>query len=196
LIALPSLLACLFVNNQRYSSEQVQAMVASFYPYLQAELFLHWNSSELSSEVQRWLDALVDCGYLHLNDKGYHATPASSNEYALLEGLAANVMQTLERYFLTLSVLSRKGSGELSAKELEEQCTLLAQRISLLYGINAPEFFDKSLFRTLIQQLLKQGVLQHNDDQLCHSDQLEPLAQMLEELLDGGLRQSILRSLV
>src|SRR5690606_4173413 len=73
---------------------------------------------------------------------------------------------------------------------------LLAQRISLLYGINAPEFFDKSLFRTLIQQLLKQGVLQHKDDQLCHSDQLEPLAQMLEALLHGGLRQRILRSLV
>ena len=195
LIALPSLLACLFVNNQRYSREQVQAMVASFYPYLQAELFLHWNSSELSGEVQRWLDALVDCGYLHLNDKGYHATPASSNEHALLEGLAANVMQTLERYFLTLSVLSRKGSGELSAKELEEQCTLLAQRISLLYGINAPEFFDKSLFRTLIQQLVSEKLLAKNsDDKLTFSNELDALTSALEEVLDGALRQSILRS--
>ena len=105
-------------------------------------------------------------------------------------------MQTLQRYYLTLSVLRSRQACTLNAATLEEQCTLLAQRISLLYGINAPEFFDKSLFRTLIQQLLKQGVLQHSDDQLCHSDQLEPLAQMLEALLDGGLRQSILRSLV
>ncbi|MCD8530364.1 MAG: glycerol-3-phosphate 1-O-acyltransferase, partial [Saccharospirillaceae bacterium] len=195
LIALPSLLACLFVNNQRYSADQVQTMVASLYPYLQAELFLHWNSSELSNEVQHWLDALVDCGYLYLNEKGYHSTPASSNEYALLEGLAANVMQTLERYFLTLSVLSRKSSGELSAKELEEQCTLLAQRISLLYGINAPEFFDKSLFRTLIQQLVSEKLLAKNsDDKLTFSNELDTLTRALEDVLDGALRQSILRS--
>ena len=104
-------------------------------------------------------------------------------------------MQTLERYFLTLSVLSRKGSGELSAKELEEQCTLLAQRISLLYGINAPEFFDKSLFRTLIQQLVSEKLLAKNsDDKLTFSNELDALTSALEEVLDGALRQSILRS--
>lgn len=196
LLALPSLLACLFVNNQRYTAAQVQNIVQQLYPYLQAELFLHWQAEELATEVQQWLDIMVQRGYLLLNDKGYHSTPSSSNEHAFLQGLADNVMQTLQRYYLTLSVLRSRQACTLNAATLEEQCTLLAQRISLLYGINAPEFFDKSLFRTLIQQLLKQGVLQHSDDQLCHSDQLEPLAQMLEALLDGGLRQSILRSLV
>ena len=34
-----------------------------------------------------------------------------------------------------------------------------AQRLSILHGLNAPEFFDKSLFRHFIQTLLDQGVL-------------------------------------
>ena len=195
LLALPSLLACLFVNNQRYNAAQVQVIVQQLYPYLQAELFLHWQPEQLAEEIQRWLDILVQRGYLLLNDKGYHSTPASSNEHAFLQGLADNVMQTLQRYYLTLSVLRSNQACTLNARALEEQCTLLAQRISLLYGINAPEFFDKSLFRTLIEQLLQQGVLQNSDEQLCYSERLEPLAERLEAILDGALRQSILRSL-
>ena len=166
------------------------------YSFLQAELFLHWQADELPAQVDRWLDALVAKGYLFENDQGFHATPAASNEFAMLRGLADNVMQTLERYFLTLSLLIRRGSGSLNAKEAEEQSTLLAQRISLLYGINAPEFFDKTLFRTLIQHLQGQQLLTSGeDDSLHYGDQLTGLAQSLEAILDGSLRQSILRSL-
>ena len=86
LLALPSLLACLFVNNQRYTAAQVQNIVQQLYPYLQAELFLHWQAEELATEVQQWLDIMVQRGYLLLNDKGYHSTPSSSNEHAFLQG--------------------------------------------------------------------------------------------------------------
>ncbi|KZZ41064.1 glycerol-3-phosphate 1-O-acyltransferase [Thalassolituus sp. HI0120] len=196
LFALPSLIACLFVNNQRYTRDQVVQMAKQTYPFLQAELFLHWDINELDSEVNNWLDALVNKGYLYENEAGFHATPASSNEFAMLRGLADNVMQTLERYFLTLSLLNRRGSGQLNAKEAEEQSTLLAQRISLLYGINAPEFFDKALFRTLIQQLLQKNLLTKDDnDSLCFDDSMDSLTQSLQAILDGELRQSILRSL-
>lgn len=196
LFALPSLIACLFVNNQRYRRDEVQQRIEQMYSFLQAELFLHWQADELPAQVDRWLDALVAKGYLFENDQGFHATPAASNEFAMLRGLADNVMQTLERYFLTLSLLIRRGSGSLNAKEAEEQSTLLAQRISLLYGINAPEFFDKTLFRTLIQHLQGQQLLTSGDDDSLHyGDQLTGLAQSLEAILDGSLRQSILRSL-
>ena len=116
-------------------------------------------------------------------------------KHAFLESLAGNLIQTLERYFLTLSVLQKNNAQALSAKSLEEQCTLLAQRISMLYGINAPEFFDKALFRSLIQQLLKQGLLESTGEQLSYNDKLDTLATTLEQLLEGSLKQSILRSL-
>ena len=33
----------------------------------------------------------------------------------------------------------------------ENLCTVMAQRLSILHGLNAPEFFDKTLFRHFIQ---------------------------------------------
>lgn len=195
LLALPSLIACLFINNQRYSSDQVKSIVAQLYPYIQAELFLHWSADELNDVVQAWLDFLTDKGYLILNERGYHSVPASSAKHAFLESLASNLIQTLERYFLTISVLQKNNAQALSAQTLEEQCTLLAERISMLYGINAPEFFDKALFRTLIKQLLQQGLIENTGDQLSYNDKLDTLASTLEQLLEGGIKQSILRSL-
>lgn len=192
LLALPSLIACLFINNQRYQLDEVQKIVQELYPFLQAELFLHWNSDEIAAVVEKWVNILQQRGYLLQNDKGYHSCPTSSNEHVFLESLAANMMQTLERYFLTLTVL-QQDSHCTNAKELEEQCTLLAQRISVLYGINAPEFFDKALFRTLIQQLQQLGLINADADKLCFNPKLQTLAQTLEQLLNSSIRQSILR---
>lgn len=196
LFALPSLIACLFVNNQRYTRDDVSRIVKQMYPYLQAELFLPWSTEQLDTYIPTWLTYFVEQGYLLENDKGFHAPPASSNHYAFLSGLANNVMQTLERYYLTIRLLKQGGSGCLKTCELEEKSTLLAQRLSLLYGINSPEFFDKALFRTLIQQLLQQ---QHAtlDAQQCltFDPALDTLLATLEAVLDGALRQSIVRSL-
>lgn len=193
LLALPSLLACIFINNQRYTLEQTQQIVLELYPYLKAELFLQWSAEQVAAEVERWLDIMQQQGYLLKNDKGYHSCPATSDRHVFLESLAANMMQTLERYFLALSVL-KKDSSCTNAKALEEKSTLIAQRISVLYGINAPEFFDKTLFRTLIGQLIEQQVLNVSEDKLCYNDKLTQLAHTLEQLLNASIRQSILRS--
>lgn len=195
LLALPSLIACLFINNQRFGAEQVKAIIQQLYPFIQAELFLHWSEDELPEVIQQWLDLLTKKGYLILNDKGYHSVPSNNTKHAFLESLAANLIQTLERYFLTLSVLQQNNAQALSAKSLEEKCALLAQRTSMLYSINAPEFFDKSLFRTLIQQLLQHGLIENVGYQLTYNDKLDDLAATLGQLLEGGLKQSILRGL-
>ena len=119
---------------------------------------------------------------------------ANSNEYVKLAGFANVAMQTQERYFLTLSLLNKVGSGQINARELEEQSSILASRISVLHGISTPEFFDKNLFRTLIEQLLVQGLLVNNEDgQLTFDESLTAMTEELERVLDASLRQSILQ---
>ena len=58
-LALPSLIACLFVNNRRYTSEEVLSTIRCLYPYLQAELFLQWKAEDLESDIHRWLNILT-----------------------------------------------------------------------------------------------------------------------------------------
>ena len=69
-LALPSLIACLFVNNRRYTSEEVLSTIRCLYPYLQAELFLQWKAEDLESDIHRWLNILTESGYLIEHEQG------------------------------------------------------------------------------------------------------------------------------
>lgn len=194
IFAMPSLLASLFVNNREHELEEIQTLCKFLFPFFKAELFLRWEEEELPEVVNSWLEALVGLGLLERQGNLFIRPAANSNEYVKLSGFASVAMQTQERYFLTLSLLSKVGSGQINAKELEEQSSVLASRISVLHGINTPEFFDKNLFRTLIEQLIFQGLIAKNDDeQLIFNDKLTIMTQELERVIDASLRQSILQ---
>ena len=194
IFAMPSLLASLFVNNRGHELEEIQTLCKFLYPFFKAELFLRWELEELPEVIDTWLEALVGLGLLERQGNNFSRPAANSNEYVKLAGFAHVAMQTQERYFLTLSLLTKVGSGHINAKELEEQSSILASRISVLHGISTPEFFDKNLFRTLIEQLTAQGLLVNNEEgQLTFDDSLTAMTQELERVLDASLRQSILQ---
>ena len=70
----------------------------------------------------------------------------------------------------------------------------MAQRISILHGLNAPEFFDKSLFKNLIEELLERKVLTLNDEgNIEFGDRIESIANDAKILLNADLRRSILQ---
>ena len=106
--------------------------------------------------------------------------------------LSRFIIQTLERYHITLGILRKYGSGKLTAAELEQQSTLLAERMSILFGLNAPEFFDKTLFRNFIANMQKNGVL-HTDENglLCFGDGLDDVAEDARLVLSVEKRQAI-----
>ncbi len=194
IFAMPSLLTSLFVNNRSHELEEIQTLCKFLYPFFKAELFLRWQIEELPEVIDTWLEALVGLGLLERQGNTFSRPAANSNEYVKLAGFAQVAMQTQERYFLTLSLLNKIGSGHTTAKELEEQSSVLASRISVLHGINAPEFFDKNLFRTLIEQLLSQGLLGKNEeDKLVFNNSLTRMTDELERVLDASLKQSILQ---
>ncbi|MNN43796.1 Glycerol-3-phosphate acyltransferase [compost metagenome] len=70
---------------------------------------------------------------------------------------------------------------------------MMAQRLSILHGLNAPEFFDKTLFRHFIQTLTQQGVLTPDGNgKLGHHDKLAELAEgVAKRVLSAELRLSI-----
>ncbi|MAQ99429.1 MAG: glycerol-3-phosphate 1-O-acyltransferase [Oceanospirillaceae bacterium] len=197
IFALPALLACLIVNQRRCSEDCIRASCRILYPFLKAELFLYWDKDDLDNQITLWLETLIRQGYIAVDEDSFHINPDNPVAELHMEGLAEHMMQTLQRYFLTLSRLTHQDSGQLTPAQLEEQSTQLAQRISLLYGINAPEFFDKALFRTLIQRLVTEGMVRECKEHgtLLFSEELEPLTEVLERTLNSQLRQTILNSL-
>ncbi|MBP2843633.1 glycerol-3-phosphate 1-O-acyltransferase PlsB [Pseudomonas sp. PNP] len=193
IFALPALLASFFLSSSRMSRQLLGQYVHALYPYLQAELFLRWTPEQLDEVIDQWLVALVEQGLLRQDNDLYVRPAPSSRQFVLLTLLARTITQTLQRFYMATSLLINSGQNSLSAEALEDLCVMMAQRLSILHGLNAPEFFDKTLFRHFIQTLLQQGVL-HADAQgkLSYHDKLGELAEgVAKRVLSAELRLSI-----
>ena len=192
LLALPSLICALFLNTHKLSRRQLQEICLVLYPYLQAELFLKWEKRGLIREIQRWLNALVEAGLL-CEENGEYSTPeSSSTSFVMMNVLARPILQTLERFYIVIQLLLRNGSGNVNRESLETQSHVMAQRLSIIHGINAPEFFDKHLFRSFIDQLIKQDVLQESmTGTLEYGDTVTQVAEDARQVLTTEVRHSI-----
>jgi glycerol-3-phosphate O-acyltransferase len=196
LFAMPSLLACGFVNNARMRSIDIQRLVWRVYPYIAAELFLIWDEAEVAGVADSMLDTfhrlnLLDC---NADRSEWHRPAPTSPEAMRLSLLAQATIQTIERYYLAIALLLQAGSGLISQSALEERCHLMAQRMSVLYGLNSPEFFDKSLFRNFIDLLRRRDVIQTSaDDKLLFGEPLLGVAADAQLVLSEQIRHSILQ---
>lgn len=193
IFALPALIASFFQNSGRISREQLLRYTRALYPYLQAELFIRWNLDELDAVVDQWLQAMVASELLKQENDTFIRPAPSSRQYVLLTLLARAIAQTLQRFYMAISLVLNAGQKQLTAEELENLCTVMAQRLSILHGLNAPEFFDKSLFRHFIQTLLDEGVLRKDENgKLSYHELLGELAEgAAKRVLPAEIRLSI-----
>jgi glycerol-3-phosphate O-acyltransferase len=196
LFAMPSLLACCFVSNAAMRTADIHRLVWRVYPYISAELFLRWDEESVSAVVDTLLETF---GRLHLLqadvDRGEWQRPASTSLEAIrLSVLAQATIQTVERYYLAIALLLQAGSGRITQEALEQRCYLMAQRMSVLYGLNSPEFFDKSLFRNFIDLLRRRNVIQvSGEGRLSFGEPLLSVAADAQLVLSEQIRHSILQ---
>ena len=86
------------------------------------------------------------------------------SNWSRLMTLAQAVQPALQRYAISLTLLhSLREDETLRRAELEQESQKLAQRIAALHGINAPEFFDKNLFRNLVKVLKDEDWVDHTE---------------------------------
>ncbi|AMN47850.1 glycerol-3-phosphate O-acyltransferase [Steroidobacter denitrificans] len=196
LMALPSLIACCFLNNRTVRTEDIQRLMWRIYPYVRDELFLRWSEAEIAAAVSETLDDLANHGLLESSEAGaqWRRPATGSTEAVQLSVLAQVTVQIIERYYLVISVLLKSGSGRVSQDALESQCQLMAQRMSLLYELNSPEFFDKTLFKKFIDLLRARGVLGVSaEGRLTYTDMLPAVADDAQMVLHEQIRNSVLQ---
>jgi glycerol-3-phosphate O-acyltransferase len=196
LFAIPSLLACCFLSNARMRSVDLKRMVWRVYPYIKAELAMRWTEEEIGGVVDRLLEAMARLNLLDGNEdlSEWHRPPPTSVEALQLSLLAESTIQTIERYYLVVALLLQAGSGTISQEALEERCHLTAQRMSVLYGLNSPEFFDKALFRHFIELLRRRNVIAAGEDgTIKFGEPLLGVAADAQLVLSEQLRHDILQ---
>ena len=176
--------------------EHLQQLCETVYPHLRSELFLPWAPHELREVTQQWVRTLVDCAMLEPEGDGYRAAPTYSNNYAHLALLSRVTMQTLERFYIVVALLSSRPSQSLSRDELEEWCYLTAQRMSRLHEIDAPEFFDRTLIGNFIDGLTERNLIHEHDQQLVWDEQLTEIMAEAERIIDPAFRETVMRGRV
>ncbi len=196
LLAMPSLIACAFLNNRTMTATDVQRLIRRIYPYVRDELFLRWEESELNAVVAEVVDDLVNHGLLEVSEDGttWRRPHTGSSEAVQLSVLAQITVQIIERYYLVIAVLLKAGSGRINQDTLEMQCHLMAQRISLLHELNSPEFFDRTLFKNFIELLRARKVIEVNaEGRLVFNEILTAVADDAHLVLHEQIRNSILQ---
>ncbi len=196
LIATPSLIACCFLRRRGVAVEQLQRVAKDSFPFLRAELYLPWTESQFSEVLARNLEVLEGHGLLSRSPDGLILQRAEGGSGAAgqITLLARSLLPTLERYYITLAVLAKNGSGKLNRQQLERLCILTAQRISMLHEFEAPEFYDRSLFRQFIGELRNREILVGDGDgALEFGEQLDHMVRDARFFLEKEIRHSIIQ---
>jgi glycerol-3-phosphate O-acyltransferase len=196
LFALPSLIACCLLNQRACSLERVARICREVYTFLREEYFLPWADDEFAAALQDSLEQLAAAGLLGISEDGatvFRAEGGSETAHQLTM-LGKIMLQTLERYFITIAVLYKNGTDTLTRGQLERLCILTAQRISQLQEFDAPEFSDRNLFKQFISTLRETGYLSGNGSgTLAFSERLEQLGDDAKLILSREIRHGILR---
>lgn len=194
LMALPAMIASLFQNRGSLEMEKVEWLVTAIYPYVRSELFLRWTEESVWQEAQAWLEIFFNNGLLRTDGKLLFRPTVGTREFTLLSTLAKTIIPTIERYYIAIAILKQHGTETLTPDKLEALSTCMAERMSILYGLNAPEFFDKSLFRNFIAQLEKNAFLGRAESGvLSYDERLDLIAEEARLVLNADIRESILQ---
>ncbi|MCL2898393.1 glycerol-3-phosphate 1-O-acyltransferase PlsB [Brenneria tiliae] len=184
LLILPSLIASMAIHHRRITPSELIRQITLIYPLLQAELFLHYSQEALPEVLSALTAELTRQQLLSAKEDELLINPA---RIRTLQLLAAGVRETLQRYAITLSLLG--ANPGINRGALEKESRNMAQRLSVLHGINAPEFFDKAVFSTLVATLRSEGYITDSSE-AAQRDILE-IYNILGDLITPEVRLTI-----
>ncbi len=195
-LIIPSLVACCLINAQSMSLDKLQAIVRYVYPFLKSELHLQWSNAELDQFVLNIVEYLSAESYLgQLGDK-LTRPRRNDKKYMPMKRLAQIVQPILERYYMIFVFLWQSGKHPLTEQQLEDKGHLMAQKIAMIYGINAPDFFDRKLFSQFIATLFTMQYIEKDEQgRLQLTAGFNQINLDIRTLLSVEVRSSILQML-
>ncbi len=185
-LALPSLIACLLIRRRRgVTIDRLQRMTEIIYPSLAVELSTEWRIPQF----ERCIALLTEHGLVVRSDDQLTIPPPEAATHEQLELLANLVMPTLERMFIVVHQISR---APVTRDDLRTRSQTIAQKISRLYGINAPEFSDQRLFDQFIDFLLQRQAVTRDDDGLLHETEvISEVVRAAEHVIEPHIKHGV-----
>ncbi|MES2682809.1 MAG: glycerol-3-phosphate 1-O-acyltransferase PlsB [Pseudomonadota bacterium] len=198
LFAIPSFIANLFRTRAKLSEEAIVMGCRALYPFLRTEYFLRWPIDEIEPVVRRWVAVMTNIGLLRREGEDLWRPDVTAHAYSTLAMLGRILGETLERYGMTALLLADeyRNNADLGREKFEKDCRLLAERMAVLTGREAPEFFDPALFKGYLNTLIGIGLVRVDaNSKLVVDARIERIAERSLELLSDESRQTLLQLL-
>jgi len=217
--ALPGLLACLIVQHGVIGKTKLARLARELYVLLESELYLPpWRETDADAQFDFGVDEpLADLGAvtpkflafertletlgtdhwvtIETDANVVSASPQGTDAAMHLEVLASTIRPTLTRHALMLALVVRGESGEKSRESLETLCQQAAQHLAMTHVFNAPEFSDRTQFRSAFDALLRAGLVQLGSADSVHFEPaLLGRAEDAAFLLPPDTRAAVLRA--
>ncbi len=211
--ALPGLVACLIVQHGVIGRTKLARQTRELYALLASELYLpQWiDRSESVSEVEgngpspvplfeafeQTITILVADGWIveEAEARVVSAAAQGTDSAAHLELLASVIRPTLTRHALMLALVVRGPSGTVDRESVEALCQQAAQHLAMTHVFNAPEFSDRTQFRSSFEALMQSGLVRLDSAGRVHFEStLVAQANEASFLLPADTRAAVLRA--
>ena len=190
LFAIPGLIMASVFAKKGISKNKVFELIASLYPLLQKELFLHLSQDEALAHTDALITTLVSNGLLREVDNELLPPDAHCKQYHSAWLLSRCMQETLQRYAVVLTILDKEKS--ISRGALERESKKVAERLSVLYGLSSPEFYDKNVLSSFISALKENHWLDsEKDGSLKYSEECEALREDVMALIWPEMMQHL-----
>ena len=184
LFVLPSLVASIVLHYEAIQKDLILDAVSKIYPFLKGELFLHIEMQELRDRIEKIITELQRQELIKCND---NLLSINRPRVRGLQLWSAGVREILQRYHISVSLLLN--DPNIPRSNLEKESQSIAHRLSVLHGINAPEFFDKAVFSAFITSLKENSYF--TDDGKADTKKLLDLSTILNRIVSAEINLTI-----
>ena len=183
IFSLPSLICRLVRSRNQLELRDIEDYVSNLYPFLKAEMHLPWVEQDLTTIVKDLTDFLNELGVIE-KDILIRAPSPENYAYNSLTRISNITSATIERFYIVIGLLQNQ--PDISQRELETAAAKTAAQLSAVYGINSPDFFEKSLFSSFVSALKNQEGSMH-----AAATKLEPVIAIA---MNSDIRHNILQA--
>lgn len=162
MFAIPSLVMTAIFAYKKIDNRAVLNLVETLYPLLKREFFLHHTPEQVLVYVEDLVAYMASAGLIKQHGECLEPPEVTDEKFHSAWLLSRTMQETWQRYAIVLHVLeSEKVIGR---AQLEKQSQIIAERLSALFGMHSPEFYDKNVLGSFVMALRENKHLSTRED--------------------------------
>ncbi|SEL50088.1 glycerol-3-phosphate acyltransferase [Colwellia chukchiensis] len=187
----PSLVCRFLERNAKVAETALISQIQRLVQLLKSDMFLWQNDDIVAQQTLAICHHLQQHNIAKQSKSGFWSLCAEDDKRAKVRLVAECVNETMQRVAIISSLLTQL--APIKKSSLDEKVLVIAQRLSVLNNISAPEFIDKKAQSTLIAAMREQGYIDLDDNgQLVASNSLSQLRASISNLVEIEVLQSII----